>query len=66
MSSVPSVSMGAHLPQDICKGKKKTSGVRLSYCVGEILLITTAHTMLADLRTSTGSPESASSLNEGD
>lgn len=31
----------------------------------ESLLTTTAYTMLADLRTSTGSPESASSLNEG-
>lgn len=26
---------GCTLAQDICKGKKKTPGVRLSYCVGE-------------------------------
>lgn len=65
MSNVLSVGMGAHLPKIYVKVRRKHQG-SLFPTVLERLLITTAHTMLADLRTSNGSPESASSLNEGD
>lgn len=65
MSNVLSVGMGAHLPKIYVKVRRKHQG-SVFPTVLERLLITTAHTMLADLRTSNGSPESASSLNEGD